>query len=325
MVIRVAPWNIPLERRLQTFACLIVCLLPIALILANVMCILNPLLWLPYACYLGFIHIYDKKSQVTGERRWSFVRKWTLFRYFRDFFPAKLIIKGKLDENTPYLMAMHPHGIIGMSAWSCFLNEHEGSFASMCPNMEVRFVTLASNFKIPFFRELLLWVGLIDASASTIKYTLNRGSSVLIMVGGAEESLYARPNTAEIILNKRKGFVKIALQMGTPIVPVYCFGENELFYQVDNPRGSLLRKAQEYIKGITGVALPVIHGRGIFFYDYGFLPFRVPLVTVIGEPIPVPKLEAPADEEISKYHALYIENLKKLYNEYKGSDDLKIL
>jgi 2-acylglycerol O-acyltransferase 2 len=223
------------------------------------------------------------------------------------------------------MMAMHPHGIIGVSAWSAFLNDHEGSYASIQPDMDVRFVTLASNFKIPFFRELLLWVGLLDASADTIRFNLNKGRSIIVMVGGAEESLHARPGVSELVLSRRKGFVKIALQMGTPLVPVYGFGENELFYQVSNPEGSILRRVQEYIKGITGVALPAFHGRGIFLYDYGFLPRRIPLVTVIGEPIPLPKIEKPTDEDIEKYHTIYIENLKRLYNEYKGSDDLKIL
>jgi len=33
------------------------------------------------------------------------------------------------------------------------------------------------------------------------------------MVGGAEEALYARPGSGELILKRRKGFVRIALQV----------------------------------------------------------------------------------------------------------------
>lgn len=50
--------------------------------------------------------------------------------------------------------------------------------------------------------------------------------------GGAEEALDAHPGSHIITLNKRKGFVKTALQTGAQLVPMYCFGENELFKQV---------------------------------------------------------------------------------------------
>ena len=222
-------------------------------------------------------------------------------------------------------MAMHPHGIIGLSAWANFLNEHEGSFATECPGLDVRFVTLKLNFFVPFMRELCLWVGLLDASAETIKYNLNHKRSVLVMVGGAEESLHARPGVAELVLNKRKGFIKIALQLGTPLVPIFGFGENELFYQVIEPDGSFLKRFQEKFKSLTGVALPFFHGRGIFLYDYGILPLRTPLVTVIGTPIEIPKIENPTTEDLDKYHKLYVESLRKLYYSYKGEDDIIVL
>jgi 1-acyl-sn-glycerol-3-phosphate acyltransferase len=44
--------------------------------------------------------------------------------------------------------------------------------------------------------------------------------------------LDAHPGTNDIILDKRKGFIRLALLTGTPIVPVFVFGENDLFFQV---------------------------------------------------------------------------------------------
>lgn len=64
------------------------------------------------------------------------------------------------------------------------------------------------------------------------------------------------------------------------LVPVFSFGENELFKQVANPRGSWLRTVQEKLQKIMGFALPLFHARGVFQYSFGLIPFRQPIHTV---------------------------------------------
>ncbi len=41
------------------------------------------------------------------------------------------------------------------------------------------------------------------------------GRAVALAVGGAEESLLSRPHTLDLVLKKRQGFIRIALQTGT--------------------------------------------------------------------------------------------------------------
>ena len=64
------------------------------------------------------------------------------------------------------------------------------------------------------------------------------------------------------------------------LVPVFSFGENELFKQVSNPEGSWLRNVQEKLQKIMGFALPLFHARGIFQYNFGLIPYRKPIHTV---------------------------------------------
>ena len=54
------------------------------------------------------------------------------------------------------------------------------------------------------------------------------GSAITIVVGGATESLAAHPGTANLTLLKRFGFIKIAIQNGADLVPVFSFGENDV-------------------------------------------------------------------------------------------------
>lgn len=74
----------------------------------------------------------------------------------------------------------------------------------------------------------------------------------------------------DLVLNSRKGFIKIALTQGASLVPVLGFGENDIFDRVDNPNFSILHKLAKLAK----MAAPLFSGR------YVILPHKVPLVTV---------------------------------------------
>ena len=63
-------------------------------------------------------------------------------------------------------------------------------------------------------------------------------------------------------------------------MPVFSFGETDLYDQVNNPRGSLLRRMQESFRKITGVAPVLPIGRGFFQYSFGIIPLRKPVFTV---------------------------------------------
>ena len=66
------------------------------------------------------------------------------------------------------------------------------------------------------------------------------------------------------------------------LVPVFAFGENDLFNQVANPRGSWLRDVQQKIQKMVAFAPVLFYGRGIFQYTFGMLPHRKP-VNVVGK------------------------------------------
>lgn len=44
----------------------------------------------------------------------------------------------------------------------------------------------------------------------------NTSTACVIVVGGAQEALNTRPNNYQLVLKKRKGFVKMALRYTTP-------------------------------------------------------------------------------------------------------------
>lgn len=100
-------------------------------------------------------------------------------------------------------------------------------------------------------------------------------------------------------------------------MPVFSFGENDIYRQVENPRGSRLRRFQETMKAFTGFSPPIFYGRGLLQYTWGYVPFRTRIATVVGAPIRVEKTENPTEEEVNLLHEKYIASLTQLFQEHK--------
>ena len=168
-------------------------------------------------------------------------------------------------------------------------------------------------------RDLLLFLGICDCSRRSCDNILTKGpgSSCMIVVGGAHEASNARPNENSLIIKKRLGFIRLALRNGAALVPVFSFGENDIWNQIDNSHGTYMRLFQDTARKYTGIVPPAIYGRGIFNYNYGILPYRRPITSVVGNPIECPKIENPTAEEVKFYQDKYLAELKRVYNEHK--------
>lgn len=142
-------------------------------------------------------------------------------------------------------------------------------------------------------------------------------SKVALVVGGAQEALYARPGNYRLVMNKRKGFVKIAIETGAPLVPVFSFGETEIFEQFSNEPGTFLRAYQDFVKKWTGIAPATPYARGLSAKSFGLIPYRRPITTVIGAPIEVKQNPNPTREEVDEVHAKFVEAIVKIFDDYK--------
>jgi len=143
------------------------------------------------------------------------------------------------------------------------------------------------------------------------------GRAITIVVGGARESLDARPHTLRLVLKKRKGFIKLAIRTGADLVPVLGFGENEIFEQFQADNHPNIHKFQLMVKKMLGFTVPLFHARGVFNYDVGLLPYRRPMNIVVGRPIRVIKNLKPSQEEIDRVHEEYIVELERLWDTWK--------
>ncbi|XP_044756826.1 2-acylglycerol O-acyltransferase 1-like isoform X2 [Coccinella septempunctata] len=323
--IKFAPLNVPLQRRLQTLAmtALIVshvfgCFISYGLVYYF---IFHTKLWWLCSLYLMWCFFIDTDPRKGSNRRSKWIRRWTWWKYVKNYFPVELIkgFEGDLDASRNYLFCYFPHGLLSHGATMAFGSEHAG--VDKCfPNHAIYGHTLSFTFSLPFIRELVFGIGGLPSSRECIDYIVGKsggGNISCLVVGGAEESFYCEAGVHKIVLKKRKGFIKIALRNGCPLVPVYGFGENEIFGQYKFKGGTFMWKFQRFFKRVTGCAFIIVKGRGVFQYSFGILPHRRPITVVVGEPIDVEKTENPTQEQIDNLHQLFEKKLVELFESQK--------
>ena len=112
---------------------------------------------------------------------------------------------------------------------SCSSPSPTRGFSSVFPHLDRRIVTLPVNFGTPFLREYLLAMGAVTSEKATFRNYLNRNHknsrAMVVVVGGAAESMLAHEGHIELVLKHRRGFVREAILADASLVPVLGFGE----------------------------------------------------------------------------------------------------
>ncbi|XP_011878989.1 PREDICTED: 2-acylglycerol O-acyltransferase 1-like [Vollenhovia emeryi] len=325
-----APLNVPLERRLQTLAAATWIFVSAFgnflsyLITAYLLLYTDTTRYFLLLYFLWMYYDWDTCNCGGRSEKWTrLTRNNALWRYFCNYFPIKLVKTVDLNPNKSYLFICVPHGILSAGIMGSF-----GTDVLDCkklfPGLDIRPITLDQHFKVPIFREYAYFLGSCGSSIRSIKYLLSTppkspytGKATVLIVGGASESMESTPGTYRSLVKRRKGFVKLALTYGTPLVPVFSFGETDLYNQIYRPEGSTFRRVQNYIRGLIGVAPVVFSGRGFFQYSFGLIPKRLPVTVVVGSPIELPKIAEPTTEQVNEYHEKFVKGLVELFETQK--------
>jgi hypothetical protein len=308
-------------QRLQTLAVakymFIFLIMPFVSVIFTAYVLLFTKFWWLMCAYFVWLY-FDWDIGERGSRPSKWYRNHFIWRKMAEYFPVELIKTADLPADKNYIFGCHPHGVLGVGAFINF-GTNATDFNKKFPGIQSYPATLAGQFNFPFRREIIISLGIIAASARGITHILKRpkgGNAVCLVVGGAEEALDSHEGNYSLCINRRKGFVRLALQNGASLVPVYSFGETETFHQLDNEKGSRLRNFQSVFKQRIGLSPVLFYGSGIF-NKYGIIPFRKRMVTVVGAPIHFEKKENPTQDEIDEAHGKYISKVVELFEAHK--------
>jgi len=150
-------------------------------------------------------------------------------RYFR------LEIDGfdKLPEEPCLLIGVHSGGPLTMDAWTVVMAwwRHFGENRKI--HATAHDVLMNSRGLGKYIRRL----GVISPSRENIQAAFDKGDDVVLWPGGELDSYRSWMKRDEAVLGGRKGFIRMAMRAGVPIVPVATVGGHDTMFVLSEGRG----------------------------------------------------------------------------------------
>lgn len=258
-----------------------------------------------YFCWV----IYDERVPWWEKKK----PKWKRLKWFtegiRGYFSGAAIefLDRESLKEGPMIFGCHPHGIFGLNTLINMAIDSE-LFEEIlgCP---IHVLTLRLSFLVPIWRDILVRFGLGPVDGVTCRRVLRDAKHcIAVVLGVAREALHSRPGNYELILEKRKGIFR---EENKPIVPVFSFGDVDLYNQITLPWP--LNLLQGLSVKLFGFSLPFPSGR------FGtLLPFRRKLWMVVGRPI------YPNGKSVDELHSAYKQQLIEIFDRAKIKEKLVI-
>ena len=244
---------------------------------------------------------------------------WPIFEYFpmtvrRDKKLNPTSIREENQGRVKYLFCYHPHGIYAIGLFSLVFR-HASGFSQLFPTGRkgVLVGVASALLHVPVLGRLVSWFGFIPASNASLDLACETNRDVVIVPGGiAEMTLVQQSGVERLYLQSRRGFIRLAIRHGRPLVPVYCFGETSVFQQY-----GCFQRTRQWLSRKLKISIVFFRGR-----NCTLVPRRVPLNVVIGTPIHVMKSKEPTDEYVEMIHKKYTEDLINMFDRHKGDHPL---
>jgi 1-acyl-sn-glycerol-3-phosphate acyltransferase len=161
-------------------------------------------------------------------------------------------------------------------------------------------------FKIPGLGELMQSLGSEEGTPQNALKLLSNGEVLVLAPGGMRESLRPMQDRYKILWDRRKGFIKMSIDSGAPIVLAACPKADDLYDVMPSYVTAWVYKRFK-------IPLPIAKGIGL-----SPLPKPVQLIHCVSEPIAPPvKSDDPEvfKDQITSFHREIVDRMTDLMAE----------
>lgn len=207
----------------------------------------------------------------------------------------------RIPVDRPYLLiGNHSGGMYTPDAWILLaaIYRYHGARTALRP--------LAHNilFNSPL-APMMRRVGVLSASPDNARAALAAGEGLLIYPGGDYEAYRPYSESQRIDFAQRKGFIRLALRAGVPVIPVTTHGSNESVVTVS--RGEWLARVTGFSKITRVKVLPwgVGFPFGLHLAGIPHVPLPSKITIEVGEPMAWDAFSAEDADDDEVVQALY--------------------
>lgn len=226
--------------------------------------------------------------------------------YIFNYFPIRLHKSENLNPKKRHLFCYHPHGVYVFGLFTLCFPRYSG-WRRLFPKINCMIGVANSILSMPLIGTLLGWWGFVPADAGNLRAALRVQKNIAIVPGGIAEMLEFSDKREILYLRERKGFIRLAMQEGLTLVPIYGFGENKTF-----KRTSHFKELRAKVSRALRIVIQPFYGRW-----YTLIPFQEPVNVVVGPGIEVVKNPSPSVEEVDALAAVYLQAVQTLYDTNK--------
>lgn len=218
-----------------------------------------------------------------------------------------------IHPDKRYLWSLHPHGVLA-DGWHSIIARNPSSFTEegngppgIGRKIALCFAPVIKH--VPIHQEMYRDKCSGSDKKSIIKWWRETSDTdPALLPGGFAESVFANAADRQYeysYIKDRKGFIRICLEEGKDIVPVYTFRATRMYFNPAVLRGMRARLSQTIYIGLV--------------VWIGWLGTSMPLTdettTVVFPPFEVSKFKA---AEVDQAHAAYMEHLKTNFDTHKA-------
>ena len=200
-------------------------------------------------------------------------------RYFRLEFDGF----ENLPDEPCLLIGVHSGGPLTMDAWTVIMAWWRQFGETRSLHGTAHDVLMNAPVLGEYFRRL----GVVSPSRENIRAAFDRGDDVILWPGGEVDCYRTWMDRDKAVLGGRKGFIRLAMSAGVPIVPVATVGGHDTLFVLSEGRGlaKALNLKERMRSEVAPITLSWPFGLGLHLTPFQHVPLPAKIRTRIMAPI----------------------------------------